>query len=210
MSDSASTSPLPNPIGKRGFTLVELLVVVAVLGLLAGISVPVFSAVQKRARITQTRAQFNQYITAMEGYRSEYGYYPTFRLVTELATPLAGDHLVELNQFPNRRRIFALSLTGRDLDGERVSDTSFLGQSQANPRRQQFFEFSEAEFNRAGEIVDRFGNPNIRIAIDKDYNGQIDASILEGIDPDRDFIRAGVVIYSIEDDNLGFPEVRSW
>lgn len=201
---------LRSKIKRRGFTLVELLVVIAVLGLLAAISFPMFSAVQNRARVTQTRSQFNQYLTAMESYRSEYGYYPTFRLVTELGTPLTGDHVVALNEFPNRREIFALSLTGRNLSGQTVGDDSFLGQSGANPKRQQFYEFSEKEFNEDGEIVDAFGNPNLRIAIDADYNGQINADALEGLDLDRDFVRAGVVMYSIEDSSQGFPEVRSW
>ncbi|MCH8475367.1 MAG: type II secretion system GspH family protein [Opitutales bacterium] len=209
---SANLAAYRSPLScrPRGFTLIELLVVVAVLGILAAISFPVFSAVQNRARVSQTRSQFNQYITAMEGYRSEYGYYPTFRLFTELDTPLSGDHHVRLNEFPNRREIFSVSLTGRRLNGERVSDDSFLGRAQANPRRHEFYEFSESEFNVDGEFVDAFGNPDIRIVIDTDYNGQISADALNGLSLDQDFIRTGVAIYSVGNPNAGFPEVRSW
>ncbi|MCC5788429.1 MAG: prepilin-type N-terminal cleavage/methylation domain-containing protein [Opitutales bacterium] len=194
----------------RGFTLVELLVVVAVLGILAALSFPVFSAVQNRARVSQTKTQFTQYITAMEGYRSTYGYYPTFRFVTEMSGSLSGDHHVRLNEFPNRREIFSVSLTGRMLNGDPVANGGFFDQSGANPQRHQFFDFSEKEFNESGQIVDAFGNPDIRIVIDTDYNGQISADALDGLDLDQDFIRTGVAIYSVGDPNAGFPEIRSW
>ncbi len=51
-----------------GFTLVELLIVIAVLGVLATIGIMTFPAAQKRARDTRRRSDLKQYQTALELY----------------------------------------------------------------------------------------------------------------------------------------------
>ena len=74
------TRSVPTPRSRRaaGFTLIELLTVMAILGILAAILVPTTSAARVAAKKAKTRGQFAQWGAAIEAFRQEYGYYPTF------------------------------------------------------------------------------------------------------------------------------------
>lgn len=63
--------------GQSGFTLLELLVVLVVLGLLAGIVAPKYFNQLGRSEIKVARAQIEGLSKAMDIYRLEVGRYPT-------------------------------------------------------------------------------------------------------------------------------------
>jgi type IV pilus assembly protein PilA len=54
--------------GVRGFTLVELLIVITLLGLIAAIALPRFSGTRSRAHRTQTITDLRTLVTAQEAY----------------------------------------------------------------------------------------------------------------------------------------------
>lgn len=58
---------------KKGFTLIELIVVIAILGILAAILIPSFSGFQDRARATQALTDAKQIATAMDALFAEEG-----------------------------------------------------------------------------------------------------------------------------------------
>lgn len=60
----------------RGFTMIELLVVVLVIGILAGIMVPVAMSVYNKGKITETQGFIKVLETAMEAYKSDMNVYP--------------------------------------------------------------------------------------------------------------------------------------
>ncbi|MEW6233909.1 MAG: prepilin-type N-terminal cleavage/methylation domain-containing protein [Candidatus Omnitrophota bacterium] len=60
---------------KTAFTLIELLIVVAIIGLLAAIAVPNFLNAQTRAKIARIEADFKTIATALEMYRLDNGAY---------------------------------------------------------------------------------------------------------------------------------------
>ncbi|HCN46707.1 MAG TPA: type II secretion system protein GspG [Pseudomonas sp.] len=62
---------------QRGFTLLELLVVLVVLGLLAGIVAPKYFAQLGRSEVKVARAQIEGLDKALDLYRLEVGHYPS-------------------------------------------------------------------------------------------------------------------------------------
>ncbi|MHC4526141.1 MAG: type II secretion system protein, partial [Planctomycetota bacterium] len=59
-----------------GFTLVELLTTLAVIGILLGLLVPALNMVSKTANKVKQKAQFHAIGTALEAFRNDYGDYP--------------------------------------------------------------------------------------------------------------------------------------
>ncbi|MFZ5366301.1 MAG: type II secretion system protein [Patescibacteria group bacterium] len=62
---------------KLGFTLVELLVVMAILAILATVSLANFRTSQIKARDAQRKADLRQIANALEAYMNDHGGYPT-------------------------------------------------------------------------------------------------------------------------------------
>jgi len=58
------------------FTLVELLVVISIIAVLAALLFPVVGAVRKQAMIRTAQAEMAQLETAIDRYKSAYGFYP--------------------------------------------------------------------------------------------------------------------------------------
>lgn len=72
---------LPSLPGRRGLTLVESLVVIAIIGLLAAVLLPVFSKIRYPVRITKCVSNLRQIHTAFELYAADNNnYYPPVRV----------------------------------------------------------------------------------------------------------------------------------
>jgi len=61
---------------RSAFTLIELLTVVAIIGILAGILIPTVGSVRKQANIAASKSQLSNYVTAIQQFKGEYGYFP--------------------------------------------------------------------------------------------------------------------------------------
>ena len=61
---------------KNAFTLIELLIVVAIIAILAAIAVPNFLEAQVRSKVSRTKADMRSCATALEAYAIDYGAYP--------------------------------------------------------------------------------------------------------------------------------------
>ncbi len=154
--------------GSRAFTLVELLTVIAIVGILAAILIPTVNAAKVSANKTRTRVQFNQWAAAIEAFRSEYGFYPSFHETQRVNGGVAG-----------AEHPFHDVVAGRRRDGSALANGSAAAAQ--NRKRISFYAFGEAEFTAADSpmpnlLCDAFGNVEIVVLVDRNLDGVIEAS----------------------------------
>jgi len=77
----------------RAFTLIELLIVVAIVAILAAIAVPNFLEAQTRSKVSRALADQRTLATAMESYAVDAGRYPAYGNSDDYA-PFAGEAVV--------------------------------------------------------------------------------------------------------------------
>ena len=184
-----------------GFTLIELLMVIAIIGILAGILIPTVGAVRKQANVAASKSQLSNYVTAIQMFKGDYGYYP-------LVTGTDDSASFELNSTGTSTE-FIRTLSGRNPDGSVISNDQ--ARDTGNRRKASFHSFSESEFfiNDSdvvleNQLADRFNNILITIEIDTNGNGFVDPA------PAANPIRTPVTAYVLADEDLGAPAYTLW
>ena len=66
----------PSPAGSFGFTLTELLVVMTIIGLLAGLSATAIPRAMEAGKKAKVKTELTSLVAAVKAYRQEYGRYP--------------------------------------------------------------------------------------------------------------------------------------
>ena len=95
-------------IGRYGFTLVELLVVVAIISLLTAIALPNFLNAQTRAKVARAKADLHTLADALEIYCTDNSAYPQAALILPkrrlrpLTTPVSYLTALPHDPFPSR------------------------------------------------------------------------------------------------------------
>jgi len=61
---------------RRGFTLIELMVVIAIIIILAAIAIPNYLSMTERAKRSRIASEFSTLATALESFNTDWGFYP--------------------------------------------------------------------------------------------------------------------------------------
>ena len=176
----------------QAFTLIELLMVIAIIGILAGILIPTVGSVRKQANIAASKSQISQYVNAIQMFKGEYGYYPF--------SDAQADSGANVNTLSDD---FIETLSGRDSSGDPVT-------TGGNRRSIDFHSFSESEFlvEDNGDvdestIADRFNNDAVFIVIDGDGDDTVVVPKPNGGGTKE--VRNPVTGYVLGDDAEGSP-----
>ena len=156
---------------QKGFTLVEMLVVIAIVGILAAILVPVVGRAMTKAKVATAKKEMADIILAIQAYRKEYSRWPT----PDITLP------------PNEDYTFGSSASDIGVDNNYLmsilcnrkfpsSGASVVNYERKNPKKIEFLELmtngeKDGGFpglSEGGYYCDPFGNPYI---ITIDYNG---------------------------------------
>jgi prepilin-type N-terminal cleavage/methylation domain-containing protein/prepilin-type processing-associated H-X9-DG protein len=87
--DNARAAKSPSEKGGKGFTLLEMLMVIAVIGLLASLLLPALAAAKAKGRTTTCKNNLRQMAHALAMYESDFGFLPG-----------CGDSLIATNNYP--------------------------------------------------------------------------------------------------------------
>ncbi|MSR72751.1 MAG: prepilin-type N-terminal cleavage/methylation domain-containing protein [Opitutales bacterium] len=158
---------------RRGFTLIELLTVIAIIGVMAAMLFPAINAVRKKSKIATSQSTFSQWCTAVNRYKSVYGFYPNIGTTYSSAA----DSLHKLDD-PATTRKFIKALSAKNPSGSALisADRTVL-----NRNAEEFCAFSKEDYAFYDSsidtgntlLVDKLGNYKIRVVFDNDSTGSI-------------------------------------
>jgi len=99
---------------QRGYTLIELLIVVAIIGLVAGIAIPNLLNALQRGRQKRTMADLRAVSQVIEMYQTDHQFYPAYTDVTaENLEHLLSAYIKRYNPFDGWNRPFRYTSDGR-------------------------------------------------------------------------------------------------
>lgn len=137
------TSALPR-IRRAAFTLIELLIVIAIIAILAGLGFPALQGALGSSKKAQARNDLAQIVAAVKAYQLEYGTLPT----------------ADGEEFEGNNDQLLNVLRGTADQGSQL---------QMNPRR---IAFIEPKIGIDGKFYDPWGNP-YKVRLDGDYDNEI-------------------------------------
>jgi prepilin-type N-terminal cleavage/methylation domain-containing protein len=186
----------------RGFTLIEMLTVIAIIGILVGLLIPTIAIVKKKARITQARSEAANLAGVICAYQQQNSIYPSSKASADTASSMAADLT-----FTNGNSEVIIILL--DID-DSAAPTPVNPQHMRNPQRHVFLN-AKMTGTTSGPGVgsdynfrDPWGTP---YAITLDLNYDNDCA-----DPVQGIQHVPVMVWSFGPDKLPGTkdDVKSW
>jgi len=184
------------------FTLIEILVVIAIIAVLLGLAFPVFQGVLDRAKKVQAKNDVTQIVTAVNAFYTEYGRYPTNETTDDKATYGAGSSTS--NILFRELRAKSTLINTRQIVFITPAEDSLL----ANPK---------GKIGSDDQFHDPWGTA-YGITMDADYDSQVPNPYTPDSGAGPAEIRQGVIAWSLGKDTLpgkgrsftGSDDILSW
>jgi prepilin-type N-terminal cleavage/methylation domain-containing protein len=155
----------------EAFTLIELLIVIAIIAVLAGLGFAGVNGALKTARKTEVRAMANQIKLALSAYYAEYGVYPTATNTDSVFLGMMSPSGQSVAPTNNRRGIRFLEVPDKFTNGNGI----------VTPRR---FYTNDVQ-------------TNYQVRVDANYDGRLDLDLPGG----RTNISGSVAVWVLDPDN---------
>ena len=187
----------------RYFTLVELLTVIAVIAILAGIAIPVVVGMQSKGRETSARADMNAIKMALTQFKADYSVWPQIGPDSSLTG--SGDLLIETPFAPGSsltKAEEAYDNLTEALTWNKVDATSPADPSSAfgNSKKRRYLDppaktVSTLNPKTGYYKIDPWGR-RYNIALDWNYNNKIDLSSSNKFGGEEAAVLGQILIYS--------------
>lgn len=178
---------ISSPRNRRGFTLVELLTVIAIISVLMGLTLVVISAVKEAARRAKAKHDMLNIVAAINAYYTEYGRFP-------VDAPDSSVDMTIANENDHVALFRVLMATGSD---------------SLNPKKIVFITppiaiesgtFARGGIDKKGVFRDPWGSP-YQIRIDTNYDTQLANPYDSNAGPST--LAGSVVVWSLGKDGTG-------
>jgi prepilin-type N-terminal cleavage/methylation domain-containing protein len=143
-------------VHKKAFTLIELLIVVAIIAILAAIAVPNFLEAQTRSKVARTQADLRTMATAIEAYHFDHNRYP-------LPVAVMNTSFAVIYPMPDfNHNVYAHNFVPQTITTPIAYTTSLFTDVFADPSlepapEQSFYYYQSWEYTRL--LADRAGSP---------------------------------------------------
>ncbi|MFT5129119.1 MAG: type II secretory pathway pseudopilin PulG [Rhodothermales bacterium] len=134
---------------RKSFSMIEMLGVIIVIMILAGLLFPTISSIIDQGNKTKTKAKINGLKIAITSFKSTYGYLP----FSSDTTPITEDTQLTAAQYTRLLR----NLTATDTD--------------MNPRAIRFLDKQDVSYKDAWDTT-------LKVALDLDYDGEVNGSVM--------------------------------
>ena len=119
------------PLVSSGFTLVEMMIVVAILAIISAIAIPVYRNYITASKINAARASIEQFSVLLESYRAENGTFPPDNTYTyknngstDTISPLLPDFKSKSSTAPTASFNYSLKITNSGKSNETATYTA--------------------------------------------------------------------------------------
>lgn len=110
----------------QAFTLIELLTVIAIIGILAAITFGVSKGVRERANISRAQTELAALATALEAYKRQYGDYPQIGNFSDTADPSSNPDIGDITVNDTQAFLFNALVGKRGPRGDAINGRTFV------------------------------------------------------------------------------------